>query len=213
MTSVVLLIERCLAAKRRSASDRADAAEKAQEREEHHTIDAMREEARDIFKKAIVSGVTSLASGAAQLGASVISFQGVKGESEAAKIQKDAASFGTETGKGFVYSQKGLERSAEAGRVAADGRALSTIGSGIGAGSSILGGSGKIAEGAVEAECKGDQVEQAEHRNAGEAYGRRGRREEDAAREFHELETKTLDRLEQLLQAEHQGRLSLIERA
>ena len=79
------------------------------------------------------------------------------------------------------------------------------------AGASVLGAGAKGADGLYGAEIKGIQTDAKEQEHQASRAGRDKQREGDLERELGEMQNKSLERLETLLQGEHQTRLALIQ--
>jgi hypothetical protein len=79
------------------------------------------------------------------------------------------------------------------------------------AGASVLNAGAKGADGLYSAEIKSIQADAKEQEHLANRAGRDKQREGDLEREVGEMQNKSLERLETLLQGEHQMRLALIQ--
>lgn len=186
---VALLIERSLSARRASAAVRRDAADQAQDAAEKSQVASMREEARDTFNQALVSCAISVAAASLQM--------------RAARVELDGAKLGLQAAS--------LPESLKAGLVA-QAKVAETTGKCREAGAKIVEALSGGASGVMGADVKRDGADAKEHENAAHRASRESQRAADAERELGELATKTLARLEEQLQGQHQTQLALIQR-
>lgn len=186
---VMLLCERTQAKRQRSAETQREAADALQTSAEDRQVEKMREEARDTFAQAMVSCAFSLAASGAQAASGGLQIN-------AGGLQGDAA----------VFSKQAGVLGARAAQATGQSRIWDAVGTGIN-------GIGAAVAGAQNKTIKEDQADAKELEHAAARAGRRGSADGEASREMKELAAKTMQRLEQLIDAEHQTRLALIQRA
>ena len=105
-------------------------------------------------------------------------------------------------GLGAAGAASDCER--QAAKYAADAKALDAC-------ASVVNASAKGADGLYGAEIKSIQADAKELEHEASRAGRDKQREGDLERELSEMQNKSLERLETLLQGEHQTRLALIQ--
>lgn len=207
MMDVMLLLERSLSRQRRSAELRRDAADNAQEAADKKAVESMRDEARDTFTQALVSGGMTIGAGAVQMVGAGISAHSASLEDQAAEQTKKVNDLSEQ---GLRASQEAKSAAATSAELTRRAQKLSAMKDAFGAGGSLLAGGSKAADGALGAGVKEDAVRTREHENNSKFAARDVQRENDFARDAHDLAMKTLDRLADLLQSEHQTRLAII---
>lgn len=215
---LVLMMERSLSNQRAGAEQRRDAAEKCQEQKEQRSVAAIRKEADDTFKGALTSGLITMSGGAMQL-------VGVGLKSHAGGLEEKASSLKTQAAEARMRAQSAadaaVKASAESAAEAATKAAKSLSGAAktaavagevLSATKGVFDGLGKGVDGFFQGSAKEHQADQAAHTSAAQAAGREARRADEMANELGELRQKSLARLEQLVDSEHQSRLALIQR-
>lgn len=175
LLQAMLMVEENLFNQQKSADARRDAADKAEMAAAKKAVESMREEAKDTFRQALVSGALQMMSAAAKIAS--VSDAIKAGVGENGQLNPGAAADWSKV-NGVVGEIWGK---------AADGAKLG-----------------------FDSVIKSDQEEKAQHDLDAKAANQRSQVNADFSRDVHDLATRTLQKLDEILQARNQTALAIM---
>ncbi|AKU99917.1 hypothetical protein AKJ09_06581 [Labilithrix luteola] len=204
----MLMVEDNLFNQQKSADARREAADKAEMEAAKKAVDSMREEANDTLKQAIVSGSIQMAASAAQGVSAGLSIRANDLNSGAKAFEKSANdALQKSSGEALKQSEQFARNAAE---MSSKAQLMEHWAQGIKASADFVATTGGALSKGFDYELKQDQADKAQHDLDAKAANQRSQAYADFSRDAHDLATRTLQKLDEILQARNQTALAII---